>query len=105
MNRITTEDGHYIADLMKRGFKAAWIKDLQVGDIFVIAPMFSFDPRDEIYVVEEIFSIDASYFDEEQADIIPHTVVSMIVTDDLGLERHLSYSHSYDVYIYRGALS
>lgn len=101
MNRIDDELSQEIADLTDRGFKAAWIRDLVVGDIFAGPRMFSFNEPRELFVVDRILNKDASYYDEDQ-QWQTNYVVSMIVHDELDLERHLSYGDAHEIYIWKG---
>jgi hypothetical protein len=100
MDRIEEDLADEIRDLMEQGFKAGWMREVKVGDIFKVARSFSFDKIQPLLVCERILHVDAT-FAENTGEIVPHVVVSMIVTDEDGLERHISYSHSYDVYIFK----
>lgn len=102
MNKQSLELGHEIADFMRRGFKAAWMSDLKIGDIFAGPRLFASDPPRQLFVVERIMKIDASYFGPEEEEIVPNVVINLIVTDEEGLERHLMYGHTNAIYIWRG---
>lgn len=100
MNRIDESEAEEIRGLMDSGFKAAWIKDLKVGDIFAGPVITRSEGPRKLFVVERILNLDGSYWGEDER-MHENVVVNMIVTDEDGIERHLSYGHTHNVYIWR----
>lgn len=90
-----------IRELKQMGFRAGWISDLKEGDLFAGPRMFAFDPPREIFFLERIRKIDGSYYEPEDDTLVHNVVVDMIVIDAEGLQRHLSYGSSHDIYIWQ----
>lgn len=96
MAAITSSMADEIRGLMEQGFEAGWVSELRIGDIFAdhkgfITSLMDDAPR-KICVVERILG-DRGH---------RNSVVSMIVTDEDGVQRHLTYGGSLDIYIWRG---
>lgn len=92
-----------VKDLLARGFKPAWIADLEVGDIFAGPRLFAFNEPRKLFVVDRITKVGSEGYDEieeDYADICPNHVVCLIVVDEAGLERHLAYGHTHEIYIW-----
>lgn len=92
-----------IEDYLSRGFFAAWIDDLEIGDIFASPRMFTFDEPRKLFVVERIIKVGQEGYDDldEADDIRPNHVVCLIVRDEDDIQRHLAYGHTHEIYIYR----
>lgn len=102
-NILASSLAEEIKELLEYGFRAAWMMDLKIGDIFAGPRMFEFDPPRELYVVERIVRVGSGpiYDPTDEDDVRENYVMGLIVTDAQGLERHLAYGHSHEIYIWR----
>jgi hypothetical protein len=103
MVELTEEYKDEIKDLMERGFEAAWVKDLKVGDIFYGMRIFSFDPPRQLFVVDKIWTYNDFIGGMDEEDEVEEVrVAKIVVTDEDGLQRHLAWGTSNEIYIWQG---
>lgn len=87
-------------DYQDMGFRAGWMGDLQVGDLFVVKPMFTFDterPSQGIHVATRVQHVGRG------VNGPGHFVVQVICENDIGREIHMAYGKDWDIYLYRPA--
>ena len=85
-----------IRELQKHGFNPGYMLDLEVGDIFAGPRIFSCDGPRKLFVVDRI--IEQEYLDTLYEGGASYSVMNVVVYDEEGLQRHLSYGGLHEIH-------
>jgi len=92
--------------LMENGYTPGYMMDVQEGDLVAIAPAMrtSFDGKPnpvKTLVVKRIMNNDASYYNPDKDEVVPHRVINFIGFNLDNLPEHCSYGHTYPCFYKR----